>query len=247
MVQSGAPLPALGTDFERCGTEDGEGATSIVSDCAVQEIALAAGQDPEKRCQILSGAREVFLERGFDGASMGDIARAAGVSKGTLYVYYKDKVDLFTALVQTQCNATAERVFVLNAEGDIAESLRNLGESYVDMMVRPENIATLRIVIAIGGKFPEISRQFFESGPRQGARRLAAFLKTKVEQGLLAIDDRDLDTAANQFLALCKEAVAIPILVGAAAAPDTAHRDRVVRQAVRFFLKVYGTERLTRT
>ena len=175
---------------------------------------------------------------------MGDIARAAGVSKGTLYVYFKDKVDLFTALVQTQCNATAERVFLLNLEGDIAESLRNLGESYIDMMVRPDNIATLRTVIAIGGKFPEISRQFFASGPRQGACRLALFLKTKVEQGYLAIDDGDLETAANQFLALCKEAVAIPILIGGAEAPDTAHRDKVVQQAVKFFLKVYGTERL---
>lgn len=217
-----------------------------MSDCAVQDIALGAGQDPEKRCQILSGAREVFLERGFDGASMGDIARAAGVSKGTLYVYFKDKVDLFTALVQTQCNATAERVFLLDPEGEIADSLRNLGMSYVEMMIRPENIATLRTVIAIGGKFPEISCQFFASGPRQGARRLAAFLKAQVERGNLAISDEDLETAANQFLALCKEAVTMPILLGATGTPDLAHRDKVVRQAVKFFLKVYGTERLTR-
>lgn len=215
-----------------------------MSDCAVQDIILGAGQDPEKRCQILSGAREVFLERGFDGASMGDIARVAGVSKGTLYVYFKDKVDLFTALVQTQCNATAERVFLLDPEGEVGESLRKVGLSYVEMMIRPENIATLRTVIAIGGKFPEISCEFFASGPKQGTRRLAAFLKTNVERGFLAIEDSDLETAASQFLALCKEAVTLPILMGATETPDIPHREKVVSQAVKFFLKVYGTERL---
>ena len=46
------------------------------------------------------GAREIFLARGFDAASMSDIAKAAGVSKGTLYVYFKNKEELFAAIVQ---------------------------------------------------------------------------------------------------------------------------------------------------
>lgn len=217
----------------------------IVSDTLVQDVISAAGQDPEKRSQILAGAREVFLERGFDAASMGDIARAAGVSKGTLYVYFKDKVDLFTALIQSQCGETAECVFLLEPCGDIAEVLRKLGHSYVRMMVRPENIATLRIVIAAAGKFPEIGRAFYEAGPAQGARRFAAFLRVKVADGELAIDEADLEGAANQFLALCKEAVAMPILVGGANPPDPEWTDRVVRRAVSFFLKVYGTPRLS--
>ncbi|WP_127088489.1 TetR/AcrR family transcriptional regulator [Aquabacter cavernae] len=208
------------------------------------EVLSQAGQDPEKRGQILAGAREVFLDRGFDAASMGDISRAAGVSKGTLYVYFKDKVDLFTALVQTQCNETAECTFAMDARGDIVEVLGKVGHSYVAMMVRPENIATLRIVIGAAGKFPQIGKEFFEAGPRQGARRLAAFLRSKVEEGALDIAEADLESAANQFLALCKEAVAMPILVGAAAPPDAEHTDRVVRRAVSFFLKVYGTDRI---
>ena len=55
-----------------------------------------------KRRQILKGARAVFLELGFDGASMGEIAKAAGVSKGTLYVYFADKSSLFTAIVEQE-------------------------------------------------------------------------------------------------------------------------------------------------
>src|SRR3974390_1136510 len=57
-------------------------------------------EDNSKRRQILDGARKVFMDLGFDGASMGEIARAAGVSKGTLYVYFTDKCALFEAMVE---------------------------------------------------------------------------------------------------------------------------------------------------
>ncbi|MBV8107083.1 MAG: helix-turn-helix transcriptional regulator, partial [Hyphomicrobiales bacterium] len=53
-----------------------------------------------KRRQIMDGARTVFLSAGFDGASMNDIARAAGVSKGTLYAYFTSKEELFEAIIR---------------------------------------------------------------------------------------------------------------------------------------------------
>ena len=55
-------------------------------------LSAPAADDSSKRRQILDGARKVFMDLGFDGASMGEIARAAGVSKGTLYVYFDDKI-----------------------------------------------------------------------------------------------------------------------------------------------------------
>ena len=54
-------------------------------------LRLAGEEGNSKRRQILDGARKVFMNLGFDGASMNEIARAAGVSKGTLYVYFADK------------------------------------------------------------------------------------------------------------------------------------------------------------
>src|SRR4030081_694669 len=63
-------------------------------------------EDSAKRRQIIEGARRVFLAQGFDAASMGEIARAAGVSKGTLYVYFENKERLFDAIVGQECQAT---------------------------------------------------------------------------------------------------------------------------------------------
>ena len=80
----------------------------------------ATTDDSAKRRQIIEGARTVFLAQGFDAASMNDIARAAGVSKGTLYVYFKSKEDLFEAIVEEQGAAQAERVFQLDhADHDV--------------------------------------------------------------------------------------------------------------------------------
>ncbi len=60
----------------------------------------AAGQDPVKRAQIIEGARRVFIDKGFEAASMNDITREAGVSKGTIYVYFANKEELFEALIE---------------------------------------------------------------------------------------------------------------------------------------------------
>src|ERR1051325_2997026 len=70
--------------------------------------------DSAKRRQIIEGARAVFLSQGFDAASMNDIARKAGVSKGTLYVYFRNKEELFEAITEQECSMQAEGVFVLD-------------------------------------------------------------------------------------------------------------------------------------
>lgn len=70
-------------------------------------LRVVADTDTSKRRQIIDGARKVFLDLGFDGASMGEIARAAGVSKGTLYVYFADKNRLFEAIVEEESSNRA--------------------------------------------------------------------------------------------------------------------------------------------
>ncbi len=84
-----------------------------------QGAVLERGQaqhEGDKRQQILEGARIVFLSAGFDGASMGEIARAAGVSKGTLYVYFESKEALFEALTTQEKASLAEALFTLDAD-----------------------------------------------------------------------------------------------------------------------------------
>src|ERR1700726_436245 len=85
---------------------------------------LVGDEEMSKRRQILDGARKVFLDLGFDGASMGEIARSAGVSKGTLYVYFADKNRLFEAIVEEEMLDQQKVAFNFAPERDVPITLR---------------------------------------------------------------------------------------------------------------------------
>ena len=74
-----------------------------------------------KRRQIMEGARQVFLSGGFDGASMNDVARAAGVSKGTLYAYFNSKDELFEAIIRGEYAQAAERLCAFQRDAATCE------------------------------------------------------------------------------------------------------------------------------
>lgn len=94
--------------------------------------------DSAKRRQILDGAHKVFLAQGFDAASMGEIARKAGVSKGTLYVYFDNKESLFEATCREACAAQAKAIFSFDpSERDVEAVLTKLGRSYVKFLCQP--------------------------------------------------------------------------------------------------------------
>ena len=92
-----------------------------------------------KRRQIMEGARTVFLEPGFDGASIYDIARAAGVSKGTLYAYFNSKEELFEAIIRAEKAQAAERLCRFKREGDVREMLTDFGVRLMSRMCRAQD------------------------------------------------------------------------------------------------------------
>ena len=198
----------------------------------------AIGTD-HKRRQILDGARRVFLGAGFDGASMGEIAKAAGVSKGTLYSYFASKEALFERLIRDERTGLAEALFRLDVDDpDTREVLRRLGRSFLEMMVRPEHVSSVRMVIGVAEKLPRIGQVFYDAGPRQGAARLAAYLDRQVAAGRLAIADTGV--AAVQFLDLCSGPVMKRLLFSVTQPPDEAMLERQVETALTMFFAAYG-------
>jgi AcrR family transcriptional regulator len=205
----------------------------------VERPALAGGdEDSAKRRQIIEGARGVFLAQGFDAASMNDIARAAGVSKGTLYVYFDNKEELFEAIVEQECDAQAEGIFDLDPnDHDVEAVLKRLGTAYVKFLCRPEKASAIRTVIAIADRMPEIGRRFYESGPAVGIAGLAAYLAAQVEAGVLAIED--CEVAAAQFMESSHAMLFKPIVFNFAPAPTPEQVEYNVRIAVAVFLAAY--------
>src|ERR1700732_4979446 len=161
---------------------------NVASDLAeTEKPELAEHEESAKRRQIMEGAREVFLAMGFDAASMGEIARKAGVSKGTLYVYFTSKEQLFEAITHAECKAQVEGLFAFDSDDhDVEAALTRLGRGYIKFLSRPGGMSALRTVLSITERMPEIGRQFYKTGPLLGVTTLRRYLENEVAAGSLA-------------------------------------------------------------
>jgi AcrR family transcriptional regulator len=196
------------------------------------------GEDESsKRRQILDGARNVFMDLGFDGASMSEIARAAGVSKGTLYVYFADKNRLFEAMVEDEAFAKAKTGYNLDPEREVETTLREFGRNYIGSICRPGGGSSIRTVMAIAERMPEVGRRFYENVLAKTIDSLAEYLQAHVRPNDLAIDDCQL--AAAQFLQMCQATLFLPFVFQAEPAPSADRIAHVVDSATRLFLQTY--------
>jgi len=195
--------------------------------------------DSAKRRQIIEGARSVFMAVGYDAASMGEIAKVAGVSKGTLYVYFKDKDELFEAIVAKECQFHAEEAFDFDpANPDIAGTLTRMGVIFVKVMCTPERLSTLRTVLAIADRKPEVGRIFYETGPARGIAKLVRYFEVHIKAGRLEIED--CEVAAAQFMESCLATTLKPVLFNFAAMPTQKRIEHVVGIAVTAFMAAYA-------
>jgi len=205
---------------------------------ASSHIRLIGDEDSSKRRQILDGARKVFMDLGFDGASMGEIARAAGVSKGTLYVYFADKSRLFEAIVEEETLEQGKITYNFDPERDVVTTLTEFGQAYIALICRPGGGSAIRTVMAIAERMPEVGRRYYEHVLAQTISRLAAYLEVRTQRKELAIDDYQL--AASQFLLMCQASLFLPFIFQAAPAPSPERIAQVVGSATRMFLAAYG-------
>ena len=204
----------------------------------------AAGQDPVKRSQIIEGARRVFIDKGFEAASMNDITREAGVSKGTIYVYFANKEELFEALIEEERGTIFKNMYdMLDRADDLRQTLVKFGKVLSMKITSARVIQAQRTVIGASDRIPDMGARFYERGPKRGHDKVVEFLKAAMERGLLKIDDVDL--AAYQFTELCLAGLFRQcIFAYRTKAPSQEEIDHIVRSGVDIFLKAYGTERL---
>src|ERR1700738_2051422 len=198
---------------------------------------LVGDEDSANRRQILDGAGKVFMDLGFDGASMGEIARAAGVSKGTLYVYFADKSRLFEAIVEREMLDQQKVAFNFDPARDVATPLREFGRAYIELLCRPGGGSAIRTVMAIAERMPEVGRRYYEHVLEKTIGHLAAYLEARVKASELAVADCQL--AAAQFMQICQASLFLPFIFQAAPRPSAARIAEVVDSAVRIFLAGY--------
>jgi len=190
--------------------------------------------------QVLDGARTIFLAAGFEGASVDEIAKAAGVSKATLYSYFPDKRLLFieVAKAEYERQAMAAKAW-LNDDSSTREWLTQAGHAMIESFLSEFSRGVFRMAVAEADRFPELAHGFYDSGPKLIRRHVVPFIEKAEARGDLAVEDKNL--AADQFTELCKADLFPKFQLGIQRSFLDAEKARVVDAAVEMFLARYGT------
>ncbi len=185
-----------------------------------------------RRQAFLQAAREVFLDQGYEAASVNDVVRKAGGSLATLYAQFGSKEGLFVAVVQDQHERFTKAMAPLSVDGlPLEEGLQQIGERFLHGLLTPENLAFYRILVGEVRKFPQHLQKYTGAGADRVRNVVADFVKANGVK--LSEDDRE----ASYLLEIWRSYHHYRALV------DESHvvRDEDLRQhvaeGVRFFLR----------
>jgi AcrR family transcriptional regulator len=134
--------------------------------------------------EILDAALACFTERGFAATRLDDVARRAGVTKGTLYLYFDGKEALFKAVVRQRIVPTIERLeaVMLEATAPAALLLERFIQSWPEIITAPGS-AIPKLVIAEAGNFPDLARFYLDEVVHRGMALVWRVLRAGVERG----------------------------------------------------------------
>jgi AcrR family transcriptional regulator len=192
-----------------------------------------------KRETIVEAAAAVFLESGFEGASMTQIAARAGSSKRTLYGYFPSKEGLFVAVAHSVAEQFMDPILAALAQSrdDLPTALQRLGEDALAFLCSEQSVQVWQTIIGVSGR-SDIGLLFFETGPDEGMSRLGAFLLRQMEQGRLR--RADPTTAARHLAGLLEAETLMPCLFGALKNPSPDYLREATRRALQVFFGGYA-------
>lgn len=201
---------------------------------------------------ILSAARPLFLDAGYDGVNLDRIAEAAGVSRQTVYNRFGGKDALFRAMVRRHWAGVMTWSDQVRATiGDVrfpdpATKLTGIARAFLRFIDNADQIAFTRLVIAESRARPWIGEEFHRFGQALTLETLAGILGAMHAQGVLNCPDPAI--AARQFLALINEFSLWPSVMASGPAPAAApDPDTIVAEAVATFLGRYGRKAMPAT
>ena len=209
-------------------------------DVTVQERLDPPELESPKRRAILAAAADLFMADGYGAVSMDAIAKAACVSKATLYSHFGAKDRLFAAIVTEACQ-TMRNIGTGGSDLDelpLREALVHVGRHWLRFLLADRAMAVRRIVVAEGPKFPELAHAFYDCGPRVTRAWLAGWLADRMERRHVRCIDAE--SAAAQFIGLLTGDILLRASLGIGPRADDATIDATVQAAVDTFCLAFA-------
>ena len=158
----------------------------------------------DKHRAILEAATEIFLDRGYAGASMDEVAARAAVGKQTVYKHFVDKRSLFTEIVLGTTNQVDGMVQLiaetLSRTDHVERELTALARRFLLTLMDPQLLRLRRLIIASAGQFPELGRAWYQQGFERVLGSLTDSFTRLAERGLMNV--REPGRAADHFVGM---------------------------------------------
>lgn len=182
--------------------------------------------------RLLDVAANMFMERGFDGTSIDAVAERAGVGKPTIYARYRDKAELFNAVMRARIETWLTPMAAAAAPShdhdpdDIAATLHAISRHLLTHSLKPQSAMLQRMLAAQVGQFPELAKHAHQEAWSRAVKTLAELFRRSAEHGCIHVDEPEL--AAGLFLDLIVGSTKRNVLYGITLDPEFEERRRHV-------------------
>jgi AcrR family transcriptional regulator len=193
----------------------------------------AAGKG-SKRDHVVDAATRLFLDEGYGTTGMDAIAKAADVSKATVYSYYDDKASLFADVMLRMCNEIGGHYVEASYEDSPEAVLRSVARFLIARMFETLDRRLLQRVVAEAKEFPELGKKFWATGPGKLEDSVAAYLADADRRGVLAVADPR--RAAARFVGLVSGVYLLPLQLGVRTRPSEQEMRRDIDEVITGFL-----------
>ena len=151
--------------------------------------AARSERQTERREAILAAALAEFSERGFSAARLDDVAKRAGIAKGTIYLYFRDKESLFQDLVRTRLFPLVDTIEHLrNVEMPLDVLARRLVDLFVDEVMATPRCDVIRLMMAEGARFPKLAEFYYREVLSRVMETLRILLRSAHQRGEIDSD-----------------------------------------------------------
>ncbi|WP_315705987.1 MULTISPECIES: TetR/AcrR family transcriptional regulator [unclassified Bradyrhizobium] len=154
------------------------------ADKAGEASASRAERAAERRAAIVEAAMEEFVARGFTATRLDDIAKRAGVAKGTIYLHFKDKESMFEELIRTAIVPFVSRMTAPPSfTGSVRDAVETLGRLFIHEVATTRRGDIVRLIVAEGTRFPAIADFYYREVVSRGLAALRGLIELAIERG----------------------------------------------------------------
>lgn len=194
----------------------------------------------EKRNAILDIASDIFLKRGYQGASVNDMSRKSGISKETFYRYFKNKEQLFLAVIDKELEIYWDGLSLLDYVEKDESALRTLshvGMELINYLVSERTMALRKLIFSECARHPKIGKTYYSQGPERAYRAMKKYFDRQKKKGVKwRLSSRVL---AENFVSLLLHKVTIEQQCRIKRRPNNKEIRKITNSIARDFVVIY--------